>query len=166
MTLRSILFISKEVGAELGVDFVLEGSIRRHGETIRIKSQLVDARTGFKKWAERYDRDLAEVFAIQDEVTDSILAALAIGLDSPQGRGTRQFDAADLLVARLCVPYAQGIRARRKSRRPGTRYCAKLRRRLRPARAAARHQYTADSVGFLLMFAVFNGPPVLSSGSL
>jgi TolB-like protein/DNA-binding winged helix-turn-helix (wHTH) protein len=72
----------QEVGAELGVDFVLEGSIRRQGETIRINSQLVDARTGFQKWAERYDRGLAEVFAVQDEVTDSIVAALAIGLDS------------------------------------------------------------------------------------
>jgi TolB-like protein/DNA-binding winged helix-turn-helix (wHTH) protein/Tfp pilus assembly protein PilF len=72
----------QEVGAELGVDFVLEGSIRRRGETIRINSQLVDARTGFQKWAERYDRDLAEVFAVQDEVTDAIVAALAIGLDS------------------------------------------------------------------------------------
>jgi len=72
----------QEVGAELDVDFVLEGSIRRQGETIRINSQLVDARTGFQKWAERYDRDLAEVFAVQDEVTDSIVAALAIGLDS------------------------------------------------------------------------------------
>jgi len=72
----------QEVGAELGVDFVLEGSIRRHGETIRINSQLVDARTGFQKWAERYDRDLAQVFVVQDEVTDSIVEALAIGLDS------------------------------------------------------------------------------------
>ncbi len=72
----------QEVGAELGVDFVLEGSIRRQGETIRINSQLVDARTGFQKWAERYDRGLAEVFAVQDEVTDSIVAALAIGLDN------------------------------------------------------------------------------------
>jgi TolB-like protein/DNA-binding winged helix-turn-helix (wHTH) protein/Tfp pilus assembly protein PilF len=72
----------QEVGAELGVDFVLQGSIRRHGKTIRINSQLVDARTGFQQWAERYDRGLSEVFAVQDEVTNSIVAALSIGLDS------------------------------------------------------------------------------------
>jgi TolB-like protein/DNA-binding winged helix-turn-helix (wHTH) protein/Tfp pilus assembly protein PilF len=71
----------QQIGAELDVDFVLEGSIRRQGETIRINSQLVDARSGFQKWAERYDRDLTEVFAVQDEVTNSIVEALAIRLD-------------------------------------------------------------------------------------
>lgn len=72
----------QEVGAELGVDYVLEGSIRRHAETIRINSQLVDARTGFQKWAKRYDRELVEVFAVQDAVTDSIVEALAVRLNS------------------------------------------------------------------------------------
>ena len=74
----------QQVGTELGVDFVLEGSIRRHEQTIRINSQLVDARSGFQKWAQRYDRQLAEVFAVQDEVTHSIVEALAIQLETTE----------------------------------------------------------------------------------
>jgi adenylate cyclase len=68
------------VGAELGVDFVLEGSVRRSGDAVRINAQLVDARSGFQKWAERYDRPAVEVFAVQDEVTRSIVRALALSL--------------------------------------------------------------------------------------
>ena len=74
----------QQVGTELDVDFVLEGSIRRHDQTIRINSQLVDARSGFQKWAQRYDRQLAEVFAVQDEVTNSIVEALAIQLETTE----------------------------------------------------------------------------------
>ena len=70
----------QQVGAELGVDFVLEGSVRRSGNAVRINAQLVDARSGFQKWAERYDRPAVEVFAVQDEVTRSIVRALALSL--------------------------------------------------------------------------------------
>jgi adenylate cyclase len=70
----------QQVGAELGVDFVLEGSVRRRGDAVRINAQLVDARSGFQKWAERYDRPANEVFAVQDEVTRSIVRALALRL--------------------------------------------------------------------------------------
>ena len=70
----------QQVGAELGVDFVLEGSVRRSGDAVRINAQLVDARSGFQRWAERYDRPAVEVFAVQDEVTRSIVGALALSL--------------------------------------------------------------------------------------
>lgn len=65
---------------ELGITHVLHGSIRRIGDNVRVNAQLVDARTGFQRWAERYDRQVSEVFAVQDEITDSIVNALALKL--------------------------------------------------------------------------------------
>jgi TolB-like protein/Flp pilus assembly protein TadD len=70
----------QQVGRDLGVHYVLEGSVRRVGDRVRINAQLVDARTGLHLWAERYDRDLVDVFALQDEVTQKIVAALAVKL--------------------------------------------------------------------------------------
>lgn len=69
--------------AELGVDFVLDGSIRRRGEVLRINARLVDARTGFQRWAARYDRPTRKLFEVQDELTHSIVTALALQI-SPQ----------------------------------------------------------------------------------
>lgn len=70
----------EEVGEDLNVRFVLKGTLRRMGEEIRVNAQLVDTRTGFNAWAQRYDRKVSEVFAVQDEVTRSIVNALAIKL--------------------------------------------------------------------------------------
>ncbi len=70
----------QQVGRELGVRYVLEGSVRRAGDRVRITAQLVDARTGYHLWAERYDRDLKDIFALQDEVTQKIVAALKVKL--------------------------------------------------------------------------------------
>src|SRR5258707_403947 len=67
----------RQVGRELGARYVLEGSVRRSGDRIRITAQLVDAVTGVHRWAERYDRELVEVFAVQDEVARAIVAILA-----------------------------------------------------------------------------------------
>jgi len=64
--------------AELQVDFVLDGSIRRQGDVMRINARLVDAGTGFQKWAASYDRPTSQVFEVQDEVTDRIVEALAL----------------------------------------------------------------------------------------
>ncbi|HEY4921387.1 MAG TPA: winged helix-turn-helix domain-containing tetratricopeptide repeat protein [Xanthobacteraceae bacterium] len=66
----------KQIAAELGVGYVVEGSVRRSGERLRITAQLNDAATGGHIWAERYDRDLADVFAVQDEITTAIVAAI------------------------------------------------------------------------------------------
>ncbi len=68
------------VAEELGVQYVLEGSVQRSGETIRITAQLVDALTGRHVWAERYDRDLQDLFALQDDITINILEALQVVL--------------------------------------------------------------------------------------
>jgi adenylate cyclase len=66
----------RQVGRELGVRYVLEGSVRRSGERIRIMAQLIDAMTGTYRWAERYDRELHEVWAVQDEVARAIVVIL------------------------------------------------------------------------------------------
>jgi adenylate cyclase len=67
----------RQVGRELGARYVLEGSVRRSGDRVRITAQLIDATTGAHRWAERYDRELHDVFAVQDEVARAIVAILA-----------------------------------------------------------------------------------------
>jgi TolB-like protein len=66
----------RRVAAELGAQYVVAGSVRRAGERIRVTVELVDARSGTQKWAERYDRDLADVFEVQDEITSMVAARL------------------------------------------------------------------------------------------
>ena len=66
----------KQVAEELGVRYVVEGSVRKGGDRVRITAQLNDVATGSHIWAERYDRELADVFAVQDEITESIVAAI------------------------------------------------------------------------------------------
>jgi len=66
----------KQVADELGVGYVVEGSVRKSGDRVRITAQLNDVATGSHIWAERYDRDIADVFAVQDEITDAIVGAI------------------------------------------------------------------------------------------
>jgi TolB-like protein len=66
----------KQVGRELGVRYVLEGSVRKSGNRVRITAQLVEATTGNHIWAERYDRELADIFAVQDEITEQVVATI------------------------------------------------------------------------------------------
>jgi adenylate cyclase len=70
----------KQVGREQGVRFVLEGSVRKAGNRVRITAQLIEATTGKHLWAERYDRDLEDIFAVQDEITHKIVSALDVHL--------------------------------------------------------------------------------------
>ena len=70
----------QEVGRSLGVRYVLEGSVRKSGNRVRITAQLIDATTGGHLWAERFDRDLTDIFAVQDDVTQHIVGALALNL--------------------------------------------------------------------------------------
>jgi serine/threonine protein kinase/Tfp pilus assembly protein PilF len=69
-----------KVAAELGVDAVLEGSVRKSGDRVRITATLIGAKDGFHLWAERYDRTLADVFAVQEEIASSIAEALRVAL--------------------------------------------------------------------------------------
>src|SRR5207248_1932284 len=66
----------KRVGRELGVRYVLEGSVRKAGGRVRITAQFVESATGNHIWAERYDRDLSDIFAVQDEITEQVVAAI------------------------------------------------------------------------------------------
>ena len=70
----------QQVGRELGVKYVLEGSVRKAGDKVRITAQLVDAKTGHHLWAERYDRNMEDIFAVQDEITMKIITALQVKL--------------------------------------------------------------------------------------
>ncbi|MFL6791011.1 MAG: adenylate/guanylate cyclase domain-containing protein, partial [Bradyrhizobium sp.] len=67
----------RQAGRELGVRYVLEGSVRKAGNRIRVTAQLIEAETSNHVWAERYDRDLADIFAVQDELTEALTTALA-----------------------------------------------------------------------------------------
>jgi adenylate cyclase len=67
----------KQVGRELGVHYLLEGSLRKAGSRVRVTAQLVEAETGKHVWAERYDRDLADIFSVQDEITEAVTIAIA-----------------------------------------------------------------------------------------
>ena len=75
----------KRVGRELGVRYVLEGSVRKAGNRVRITAQLIDAISGHHLWAERYDRDLVDVFAVQDEITEQVVAAIEPQLYAAEG---------------------------------------------------------------------------------
>src|SRR5204862_257431 len=67
----------KQDGRELGVRYILEGSLRKAGNRIRVTAQLVEAETGNHVWAERFDRGLADIFAVQDEITEAVTIAIA-----------------------------------------------------------------------------------------
>jgi len=88
----------KQVSEELGVRYVLEGSVQRSADRIRVTAQLIDALTGHHLWAERYDRDLKDIFALQDEITMKIITALQVKLTSGEmihvlGKGAKNIDA-------------------------------------------------------------------------
>jgi adenylate cyclase len=76
----------KEVGRDLGVRYVLEGSMRRAGQRVRITSQLIDTATGTHLWAERYDRDLTDIFAVQDDITSRVAAAIEPALSRAESQ--------------------------------------------------------------------------------
>ena len=78
----------RQIGRELGVRYVLEGSIRRAGDRVRITGQLIDATTGGHRWAERYDRELKDVFALQDEVARTIVSILAAHVNKAEAERT------------------------------------------------------------------------------
>ena len=78
----------RQVGRELGVRYVLEGSIRRAADRVRISAQLVDAVSGAHRWADRYDRKLEDVFAVQDEVARTIVTLLAAHVNKAEAERT------------------------------------------------------------------------------
>jgi TolB-like protein len=96
----------RQVAEELGVGYVVEGSVRKGGDRVRITAQLNDVATGSHIWAERYDRDLADVFAVQDEITEAIVAAIEPQLYAAESFRARRkppdsMDAWDLVMRAL-----------------------------------------------------------------
>ena len=77
---------AREIGRRLGVDALLEGSIRKAGNRLRISVQLIDAQNGYHLWSERFDRDLEDIFAVQDEIAHSVLNALGLSLTQREER--------------------------------------------------------------------------------
>jgi adenylate cyclase len=81
----------KQVGRELGVRYVLEGSLRRSGNRVRVTAQLIEAESGNHVWAERYDRELADIFVVQDEIAQATTGAIAPAVDhAEQQRAARK----------------------------------------------------------------------------
>ena len=74
----------QEVSRDLGVRYVLEGGVQKAGDRVRINAQLIDATTGQHLWAERFDRSMDDIFAVQDEITEKIVAAVFVKLDSAE----------------------------------------------------------------------------------
>ncbi|OGP90490.1 MAG: hypothetical protein A2157_12690 [Deltaproteobacteria bacterium RBG_16_47_11] len=88
----------KQVSEELGVRYVLEGSVQKSGDKVRITAQLIDALSSRHLWAERYDRDLKDIFALQDEITMKVITALQVELTAGEmagviAKGTKNIDA-------------------------------------------------------------------------
>jgi len=102
----------KQVGRELGVRYVLEGSIRKAAGRVRITGQLIDATTGGHIWADRFDGDLADIFELQDRVTESVVAAIEPSLlnaeiQRAQAKPTESLDAYDLYLRALSHFYSK-----------------------------------------------------------
>jgi adenylate cyclase len=115
----------QKVARELGVQYVLEGSTRKAGDRVRVTAQLIDAETDRHIWAERYDRQLADIFDIQDEVTTAIVAVLpgrmeAAARDRATRKRTENMVAYECLLAGKVLHHRsrREDNARRKSCRP------------------------------------------------
>jgi TolB-like protein/Flp pilus assembly protein TadD len=76
----------REIGSKLHVDHVLEGSVRRSGDRVRIAAQLINVADGYRLWYERYDREIRDIFAVEDEIADNIAAALEVTLGSERAK--------------------------------------------------------------------------------
>ena len=108
---------AQKVANELGVQYVVEGSVRRAGSRVRITAQLIDAETDRHLWAERYDRELADIFAIQDEVTSSIVSILpgrvaAAAHDRVRRKTSRPMNACSQASCSTTVPPGRTMKRR------------------------------------------------------
>jgi serine/threonine-protein kinase len=106
----------RRIAAALGVSTVLEGSVRRAGTRIRVTAQLINAKDGYHVWSERYDRELTDVFAIQDDIAQTIARALQLKLVANPGKHTPSFPAyeAFLKARHQATAYAPEAHARAK----------------------------------------------------
>jgi len=94
---------AQDIGKDLGVKYLLEGSVRKVGDRIRITAQLIDTSNGYHLWAERFDRELTDMFAVQDEITERIVSSLSVQLTGDEQQqlahtATSSFEAYDLFL--------------------------------------------------------------------
>ena len=102
-----------EIARDLRVRMLLEGSVRKQGERVRITAQLIDAGNGYHLWSQTYDRDLKDIFAIQDEIANAIAVELKVKLDGPEPaaaseRGARNVEAHDYYLRGLALWQTRG----------------------------------------------------------
>jgi TolB-like protein/Flp pilus assembly protein TadD len=142
----------RQVARELGVRYVLEGSVRRAGKRLRISAQLIDAVTGGHHWAEQYDRELDDIFAVQDEITRSVVAAIEPRLLAAEGVRAFSRSSDDLgaweLVARAQTHVWRLTRSDNKAAIDALKRAVEAYPDYAPARSL---------LGFCLVFAAHNG---------
>jgi adenylate cyclase len=132
----------KLIGAELGADFVVEGSARVAGGKLRVNAQLISVESGSHIWADRFDRDISDIFNLQDEINANIVRALDLTLrreipEAKIGRGTRNFEAYDYFLRGM-----NEARPSTQEKWEAARYCYRRAIELDPAYAAA-YSYSA-----------------------
>lgn len=141
----------RDIGRELGVRFLLEGSVRRDGGRIRVNAQLVSVADGYQLWSERYDRDLRDLFAVQDDIAARIVNSFRLTMNAGSGRSRRRGRTAD------AVAYEDYLKGRYFLRRWGKRN-VEIAIRLfsqaikRSPGFAAAHAGLADAYGYLYMY--------------
>ena len=128
----------QQIGRELNASYVLEGSLRRVGNRLRLNAQLVDTRSGRGVWAERYDRQLEDVFAIQDEIVQSIARALEVMLTEKEKRAIEKAPTADVQA------YDYYLRGRSYTRRWDLDFALQM------FGSSSRRRASADAVGWQL----------------
>jgi TolB-like protein len=151
------------LGRKLGAHYVLEGSVRRAGNRVRINAQLIDVATGTHCWAERFDREIADVFAVQDEITGKIVGTMAGGWSSILGNvhraATQRKRPADLTAYDL-VLQAEGTSAFDRDGYARTAALLKQAMDLDPTYARPRHQYAWLLIrGWIFRFEASAKPP-------
>ena len=152
----------QDIGRELGVQYLLEGSVRKAGDTLRITAQLVDATTGDHLWAGHYDRPLRDIFLLQDEIETKIVTTLKLRLSVEKwrewaGQHTDNLEAYDYYLR--CVGY--GLTFTEEDNAKGGRMCEKA-LELDPAYADAYMQLGFHYlVGFAFQWSQYGGPGAL-----
>lgn len=141
----------REIGRRLGVSTVLEGSVRKAGDRIRVTAQLVNAADGYRVWSDRYDRETRDIFAIQEEIAESIVEALELTLNPRERRALRQVSTRDIEAYEY---YLRGRRFFYRLSRRGFQFARQLYERaiaLDPNYALA-HVGLADCCAFLSQY--------------
>ncbi len=128
----------KQVGREQGVRYVLEGSVRRGGNQLRITAQLIDAQSGNHIWAERYDRQTSDLFALQDEITREVVSALQVRLTDGEQALLWKGGTTNLMAWENAVQASQLLQSHRKQDARKARQFAEAALRYDPDYAAAR----------------------------